>query len=399
MELLIDNKAKKDFKVIDTIRFLAICSIVWGHCNLGFETANFRPASSLIIQSIALQTGRIGTIIFFLISGFLIGPKIQSYTPFIFLKHRFKSTILPWLIFVILFSMIVLANSPTLKQAFLNRDFHKVLLINSNVVMASVFYFAYWFIVVFIISALVLIAFKRNLNNGWFGAALALITLFYSINLHYGWVSVHHTKAFLGYAFFMWLGIQLNRYYQLFVRLLHNTSWHLLIVLFAVSFLFACYEGFYLSKTGCADPYASIRLSNIFNSLIAFACLFKIGNIGWINRLEPRRVVYGVYLLHNILICVLINFYASYISNANTTPDAYRMLFTELIAFAFILTTSILLVNIYAGKYTAVFLNMFGSISNTTQLLTNQIILNIRQLSLQPVYAAGIFVLLFVYLS
>src|SRR5471030_2786257 len=56
----------KNFEVIDTIRFIAMCSIVWGHCNLGSETTIYHSSTDIILQSIVLQMGKIGTIIFFL---------------------------------------------------------------------------------------------------------------------------------------------------------------------------------------------------------------------------------------------------------------------------------------------------------------------------------------------
>ena len=390
----------KNFEVIDTIRFIAMCSIVWGHCNLGSETTIYHSSTDIILQSIVLQMGKIGTIIFFLISGFLIGPKIQSYTPLLFLKLRFKSTILPWLAFVVIFTLLNLVNSLPLNTAIHHGDLKQILLTNAEVAKNSIFYFAYWFIVVFVISAVVLITFKRYANTVWMGLVLGILTLFYSVNLHYGWISVHHTKAFLGYAFFMWLGIQISTHYQKFMRLLNNISWPLFIGGFVISMFIACSEGFYLSQTGCADPYASIRLSNIINSFIAFGCLFKLGKVSWINSLDPRRLVYGVYLLHSVLIYEMINFYTKYLNNKYVVHSSVTLLFAEVVAFVSILSTSIILVNAFSGKYTAAFYRELDSSLDKARQLAAQVAFSlnpanyINRLYVQGIYRVSRFALL-----
>ncbi|OCX52555.1 hypothetical protein BEL04_13970 [Mucilaginibacter sp. PPCGB 2223] len=390
----------KNFEVIDTIRFIAMCSIVWGHCNLGSETTTYHSLADAVLQSVVLQMGKIGTIIFFLISGFLIAPKIEHYTPLKFLRLRFKSTILPWLVFVVIFILLNLVNSPALKSAMRYGDLKQVLLINADIAKNSIFYFAYWFIVVFVISAVTLILLKKYANTLRMGLILGMLTLFYSVNLHYGWISVHHTKAFLGYAFFMWLGMQISRHDQKFIYLLNGTPWFMLIGGFTVSIFIACLEGFHLSRTGCADPYASIRLSNIICSLVAFGCLFKLGELSWVNKLEPRRLVYGIYLVHSILIYEMIVFYTKYFNNRYTVHGSLTLLVAEVVVFALILTASVVLVNIFNGKYTAAFYALLNSIPEKVNQLATKIAFNLNparyvdKLSVQGAYRASRFALL-----
>ena len=206
------------------------------------------------------------------------------------------------------------------------------------------------------------------------GLVLAAFTLFYSVNLHHAWISVHHTKAFVGYAFFMWLGVQISNNYKKILELLSALSWKLCIGAFFVTFLAACFEGFYLQHIGCADPYASIRFSNIINSVISFACLIKMGQLNIINRLEPRRVVYGVYLLHNLLIYEMINWGSKYFSSGYFVNSAFNLLFLEIVAFAFILSLSILLVNAFGGLYNNVVLTAY----NRSRYTFNNLVANTR---------------------
>ncbi|RKR81916.1 membrane-bound acyltransferase YfiQ involved in biofilm formation [Mucilaginibacter gracilis] len=341
---------KKNYLVIDTIRFIAMCSIVWGHCNLGCEQRVFHNIDDIFIQSVILQLGKIGTIIFFLISGFLMESKIDSYTPLSFLKLRLRSTIIPWFVVVLLFGLLNLSNDASLKTALAQHHYKEALNINFIILRTAIFYFAYWFIIVYLISAVLLIALKKHLNKAWLGLSLALITAFYCVNLHYGWVSAYHTKAFLGYAFFMWLGIIISKNYTRFIAFLENTSWGYFILAFAISFIFACREGINLSKIGCADPYASIRITNIFNSLLAFACLFKLGKINLINKLDPRKTVYGIYLLHNMVIYGITELYHSFFSNYNINPSISNLLVAEIIAFIFVLSVTYLITILLLGK-------------------------------------------------
>lgn len=392
----------ENFTVIDTIRFIAMCSIVWGHCNLGSETTAYHNGLDVALQSAVLQLGKIGTIMFFLISGFLIAPKLESYTPFGFLRLRFKSTILPWLVFVVIFVLLNLVNSVALKTAMHNGNIKQVLLINAEVFKDSIFYFAYWFIIVFIISALILVIFRKHVHTVWIGCILGTLTLFYSVNLHYAWISVYHTKAFLGYAFFMWLGLQVNLRYRIFNRLLNNVGWPVFIICFVVSFIAACYEGFYLSQAGCADPYASIRLSNIINSVIAFAFLFKLGKIDRVNNLEPRKLVFGIYLLHNILIYEMISFYTRYFNNRYVVHSALTLLVVEIVAFLLIFSTSIVLVNALNGKYSAAFYRASSNARKGMEQLARQTIYILGPvkytglISMQNVYRVSRFALLII---
>jgi len=338
-----DQIISNELHTIDTIRFLAMCSVVWGHCNMGLETNTYSETYDIIARSVILQIGKIGTILFFLISGYLMGPKIHQYTIRGFLKTRLSSTVLPWFLSLSVFCLLTLINEPHFAGALGNGDLKQASLMISMIFKNSVFHFAYWFIIVFLISSVLLVSLKKYVLKPWLGMLLAAITLFYCVNLHYAWISTYHTKAFLGYAFFMWLGVQLKANHKRSIAFLENTSWGLLIAAFILSFIFSCAEGIILSKGNCADPYASIRISNIINSLISFACLFKLGKIKMIGKLEPRKNAYRIYLLHSILIYVVTILYYNYLPQAHINPSISRLFLVEILVFALILSSSQLL--------------------------------------------------------
>jgi len=340
-------KSKHDYQVISSIRIFAICSILWGHCSLGLEIAAPQNNFDIIFQSFAIQLGKMGTILFFMISGILIQPKISSYTVSGFLRHRFFSTILPWVIFVFLLATVIILNDvPSkliMKNGTLWEQGHLVYEILKNVVLYS----AYWFILVFIISLITLIFFKKYVFNLKMGIILGLASLFYGINLHYGWISVHHTKAFVGYVFFVWLGIHISKHYSWFIMRVAKTSWAILLPVLAITIVVASMEGAGLTKIGCKDPYASIRLSNVIATLMFFVCLFKVGKIETINRLVPDKIVYGVYLLHSILLyqqAMIIKAFPKFLSLPH---KILSLIGIQALNFIFILITTILLVKAF----------------------------------------------------
>ncbi|MES2455751.1 MAG: acyltransferase [Bacteroidota bacterium] len=295
---------KINFESIDTIRFISISLIVWGHCSTEMSTLHFSNMSAVLLQSFIIQIGKLGTVIFFLIAGFLMQPKIASYTPLEFLKFRLKPTILPWLYFVVVIDLLHLYEQGLLGTLITEGKLAEGFILFLKTFKDIISYLAYWFIVVFLISSLILIVFRKYINSIWMGVVLGIITLLYCINLYFGWISAHHTKAFLAYIFFMWAGIQVRKHYGTFTLFIHRIAWWKFLAAFLISFLLASFEGRLLAKLHCVDPYASIRLSNIINSLIVFMCLYKIGPIAVINGLKPRRHVYGIYLIHSILLLI-----------------------------------------------------------------------------------------------
>jgi hypothetical protein len=346
------KNSKADHKVISTIRFIAMCSVVWGHCSLGSEAREFNHTSDAVFQTIIMELGRLGTVMFFVLSGFLMQPQLSSYTIRKFFKERFKSTLLPWMLFILAFAALQLYNNEVLRATVIHGGALHLVVNIIALLKANVFYFAYWFIVVFVISALLLIVFKKYINAPWFGISLALITLFYCVNLHYGWVATHHTKAFLGYAFFMWLGTQMRQHYSRYVAIIHSISWRMFAGVFIITFALACYEAVGLKNSGCADAYASIRFTNIIASLIAFCCLYKAGSITWVHQSGLRHSIYGVYLLHSILIYQFDFISTPYFQNIHIVRSELSFLNAQIILFIAIMGMSVLLVK--AFKQTSV---------------------------------------------
>ena len=307
MTNLIDNNTtKKNYDFIDAIRGIAMMFIVMEH-SIYFQPALYNPTGFReFIYVTLIQISKFGTIIFFVIAGFLIGEKFTDYTPVEYLNRRLKSTIWPWVIWSLIYIVVTnygfllnkvrgIAGTPDDNSSFITN------------VKTTYLYTIYWFIPNFLFCITLLLVFKKYLYNYVLGAALALFTIFYSVNIYFSWIQPGHTTAIFGFVFFLWLGAQLNKNWDKVNLWIDKTPlwlwWGLTI---ATLFLGVTETGF-LKSLHNSDPYNSLRFSNILFSLSCFFLMLKRRNFKLITSFKPRETTYGVYLIHYILVVSLLS--------------------------------------------------------------------------------------------
>lgn len=295
---------KKTFDFVDTIRCISMIGIVIEHCSI-VPPNHYTNHLYSTIETSVIQLFKFSTIAFFLIGGFLINHKFQEYTPFQYLKNRFKKTIWPWLFWIFVLMLLTtldryIAYSKGSDVGLMTTNFFQYLYtLFSQIILFS----PYWFILNFLICISILLVFKKYLYNLWFGLILALLSLFYSVNLYEGWIETTHTTALFGFVFYLWLGVYFNRYYDDVLLIIKNSSWFKIILLVIITFCLAVGESTYLNNIGIKDAYNTLRITNILYSLVMFALLLKIGSLSWIKEnLKPRETTFGIYLIHVIII-------------------------------------------------------------------------------------------------
>ncbi|MBC8052676.1 MAG: acyltransferase [Sphingobacteriaceae bacterium] len=315
------DKPKHNYEQIDTIRFINIFFIVWGHCLLGWDSRFFNSVTDDLITTIVLQTGRLSTVVFFIVSGFLLKPKLETYTVSSYFKERIPKIYSPWFIFITIFLILNIIHLLPFRSLWQNRDLPQFIRLNYNILNGVMLHSAYWFITTYMVGMAIIVAFKKYVKTFWFGGVLFFVTIFYCFNLHYQWIDPNHQKAVLAYTFFIWLGIKVNTHYTRILEITKKVSWLIIIALFLLTFAVAGFEGYNLTVLKSGDAFASNRLSNVVLSVVFFILLLKIGKISSINNLNPRRTVYGIYLVHAIVILELMIFlnsgYMEYISGYN----------------------------------------------------------------------------------
>lgn len=317
---------------MNVIRFVAIASVVWGHCLLGLENKSFLPVQYQVGQAVLIQGGRVGTIMFFIISGFFLNDKMGRFTPFSYLKYRFKPLIMPWMIFVLLITLVQWFDEVSITEIFAGHTGH-ALFVFWALVKGAVFHAAYWFIPVTIISSMVLIVLKKQINSTWLVLLLVCISLFYSVNLYEAWIPVTHTKALFGYVFYMWIGMQVSRNIETVKYLLHKVPGVGLFFLTIIVFLFACREGANLTRLGCPDAYASLRISNAILSVMIFMALLKSHRLAFFTRLKPQSKAYGLYLVHSLVITQIVPFADRIIREQNLSSSLPALTLIQVIVF------------------------------------------------------------------
>ncbi|AEI49679.1 acyltransferase family protein [Runella slithyformis] len=321
---------------MNVMRFLAMGSIVWGHCQFIDSPGVVLSPSTDLIQAVLRQLGRVGTVNFFILTGFFLGDKVMKYTAASYLKRRFQTIIVPWLYFLGIFTIAELIYRNAFKQSP-----GEILIIGTQLFRGLIFHAAYWFIPVSVVSGVILVLFKKQQEKLGFGLVLLSITLFYNANLYFQWMDSNHTKAIPAYAFFVWLGGKFKTHLVMVDALIRRVSWPVLLTVAAAAFLLATLEGAYLQKLETPDAYASLRLSNSALSLFLFLIVMKTDRLLFINALQPQKYIFGVYLLHTITICVFSNVLDELLFRLpDFTNGIGEYILLQCVYFAFIFTLS-----------------------------------------------------------
>lgn len=306
-EIIKPDLVKKNFDFVDTIRCISMIGIVFEHAVI-FDHFNYANFYTSLLQASVLQFFKFATITFFLIAGFLINHKFTEYSPLQYINNRLKKTIGPWLVWLHILIGLDIANLLVIYFKYKReRPLPDMLSYLRTEYYDIVFTTSFWFILNFLICIAILLLFKKVLYKIWFGAILLIISLFYSVNLHYGWIITMHSTALFGFIFYLWLGAFMNRHYERlsgFIRKTHIV-WFLAAVV--ISFFVADLEIIQLKNNWVDDAYNTLRVSNILYSLLFFLMLLKIGSVKWINEtLEPRNTTFGIYLIHTLIILHLL---------------------------------------------------------------------------------------------
>jgi hypothetical protein len=338
--LINDAPSKRNYDFIDHIRCLAMMSIVFEHC---FGTQSFPIYSDKFWAYISVvQLAKFGTVIFFLLAGFLIGDKFTDYTPGQYLKRRFSNTFGPWLFWSLVFVVCMIINLHITEGMYHDGRFTLPHVLSG---IRTVYLFTnYWFIINFMVSITLLLIFKRYLYSPVFGAILLAFTLFYNVNIHFEWIDPSHTIAILGFIFFLWLGAQLRKHWAAVEAWILKVSYVWLVLAILITFALSCVEMIALMKNHSADPYNTLRFSNVLFSLSAFLLFLKIKYFKFLNILKPRQTTYGIYLIHYIIFIFLLNEITRPLNINEGQLSALGFILRKVIDFVIVYTITVLIV-------------------------------------------------------
>lgn len=282
---------RADYGFVTNARFVSMVGVVALHAQI--MTLSWHGGHWNMVFD---QLMKFGTVCFFLISGFLLGDRIETTSPAQYMLRRLRTTAVPWAVWTSVFLVMNLTIDWLARGSEMRSlGFH----LNNSVLNS-----AYWFVPNILLSLATLLAFRRWLNSLWFGAMLGAASLSYGLNLYFRWsTDTRHNSAWAGFIVFLWLGYQLRRHVGAARAWIARAPWSLLVALGVITYALALGESKVLNDRygDDFDFLNTLRISNVAYSFVAFAMLFKVA-----RRLEPpgmdaRQHTFGIYLLHPII--------------------------------------------------------------------------------------------------
>lgn len=294
---------EKSYSFADFIRFVAMCAIIFQHSFIVEKSLLIADQSSVLTFFFLKVMAKIGSISFFLVSGFLLSSALERYSSKDYLNKRMKNIFKPYVLFVLIY--LILDSAGAFFGAQKIQSLAELPAFVVSKILGILFFTSYWFIFNYFISVMLLLSLRKYLYENWFGIVLFCCTLVYSINVHLEWFIPHHTTAFVGFTFFLWLGGNLGKREADFRTWISQVPYWKAIVLVLITLAINFYESYYLLQKGATVVDSSLKFTNIMYALSVFLLLCKVGTRVNFTYLNPRDETYPLYLIHPIFLKVI----------------------------------------------------------------------------------------------
>jgi fucose 4-O-acetylase-like acetyltransferase len=325
---------ERSYHFADFIRFVAMCAIIFQHSFIVDKSVLITDSNSVYVFFFMKVMAKIGSISFFIVSGFLLSAALERYTSKEYLHKRVKNIFRPYILFVIMYLILDCAGAFFGTHKIQSLD--EVPLFITTKILGVLFFTSYWFIFNYFISVMILLSLRRYLYDARLGIGLFMCTMVYAVNVHFEWFTPHHTTAFAGFVFFLWLGANLKKHEEQFWNFIDGVSIPKVIVLIVVTLGFNLYETFYLLQSGATVIDSSLKVTNIAYALSVFILLCKVGRNVSFGFFNPRDETYPLYLIHPIFLKV-INYavlpLVPAVANVITIKDPYTMSWVTVVIY------------------------------------------------------------------
>jgi peptidoglycan/LPS O-acetylase OafA/YrhL len=303
------------FKHIDSLRGIAALLVIWLHVSESFVQLGLSKSTLVYDISWYINTGRIGVVIFFAISGFVLLNSIKGAKSFL-IKRFFRLYPAFWL--SIIFGILVLQeNIPTVSTIMANITmmplmFDKGVIIGVYWTLESelIFYFIGLILFLFGLSRKPLTTFILSIFFIMFFAYLVLINFTSPKHTGLNVMPYHLSIMFWGGLFRHYYD---NPYRKIIIYKTNISIRFLFILLSAILFLLpiaSLLKGIYLSE------FKSIQfgLANIIglSLFLILTSFIKIKNkfMVWLGTIS-----YSMYLFHPIVFSLALGFLNNYASH------------------------------------------------------------------------------------
>jgi fucose 4-O-acetylase-like acetyltransferase len=289
------NKNGKDFHFINFIRFVSIVGIFSLHCLILPKNVEFnefiQSADYPAFYMAWLNLLRFSVISFCLISGYLIGSRIED-EKIGFYVGRIKTMIKPFLVALLVTAVLLYIGS------LLSDKPQKFVVVLSGLILHSPF----WFIPSQFMSLLVLVMLSYKLSQRNVGIFLFVLLLIFTIVGVYLY-PVNHISTIIPFVlvFYYWLGSFARQ--RNWISRIKSIRLSTLAMVWIACFLMVNFESYFLWKNHYPKMLNNLRLTNQLYAIASILVLVKISDyLKPFRVLDPRSESYGIYLYHWIVI-------------------------------------------------------------------------------------------------
>lgn len=273
---------------VSNVRFWSMVAIVAIHSLQAWGDVTRSLDGTGSLQLLLLQCFKFATPAFFLISGFLLGGRMDRSRPAAYFQRRFEKVGMPWLCWAAgwwIFTWLMYERHLPALTLLHYRTFDVF------------FYSIYWFVPNSLFSLGILLLCRRWLDSKRFGALLFSVSLFYGLNSYLAWLPQQHTAALGAYVSYLWLGNWTYRHYgqvrQFVERIRFRSLWFGVLI----CELLGIVETLFLIEQGQPDCATTLRISNQIFSVFAALLLMKAKPC-WPKFIHVRQETFGIYLIH-----------------------------------------------------------------------------------------------------
>ncbi|HEY1501162.1 MAG TPA: acyltransferase [Acidobacteriaceae bacterium] len=294
----VSNPSDANHLFANNVRFLSMAAVIAEHAISVYPKLHHLDAPPLAMLCL-VQLLKFGTIAFFLVAGFLFGERIDQYSSLQYYGRRLKNVLLPWVVWYVCYCGLRIGTDVVHGLV----SFHSpgaFRYLFAECVSGGLLGTPYWFVPNLLIALAVLLIFRRVLRDVRVGAAFAVVSLLYAANIYGQWIPVQHSRAVLGFVFYLWLGAWASWHFATVNKWLARIPAVVMLSLIALAIVLAIGEAKMLVSLQSADPMNTLRITNQVFSVLVVLAIMKLRHAAWPRFVDVRRHTFGLYLTHPI---------------------------------------------------------------------------------------------------
>ncbi|MGI4758441.1 MAG: acyltransferase family protein [Janthinobacterium lividum] len=289
--------SRPSYLFVDTVRFWSMLGIVALHAIVAIRSS---PAEGVFPSALECLF-KYGTIGFFLISGFLLGDRMDVSAPRLYLSRRLKALLAPWIFWFGLYVLYLVVGDLSHQRLNIASASSWLHMIWMDLGLAC-FSTSFWFVPNLALGMCILLLFSRYLHSVKLGTVLFAVNLIYVANIYGEWFSPQHTSALFAFVSYLWLGSYVARNFSGFSRFLDSLPTAGLAAFALLSYVLSVAEVQLLIARHSADPFNTLRPCNQVLSVLVVLLLCKVKVASWPRFVNVRQQTFCIYLVHTFFL-------------------------------------------------------------------------------------------------